>query len=88
MLEAVRRNADDERKSPAGRKPWDAVLMFKAIVLGALYNLSGEAREHEVGDRLTFMRFLGLGLEDRIPDATTVWLYRERLATEALHLSW
>ena len=33
-----------------------------------------------MGDRLTFMRFLGLGLEDRIPDATTVWLYRERLA--------
>ena len=80
VLEAVWRKAEDERKSAAGRKPWDAVLMFKAIVLGALYNLSDEALEHEMGDRLTFMRFLGLGLEDRIPDATTVWLYRERLA--------
>lgn len=70
----------DERKSAAGRKPWDAVLMFKAIVLGALYNLSDEALEHEMGDRLTFMQFLGLGLADRIPDATTVWLYRARLA--------
>ena len=77
-LEAVWRKA--ERKSAAGRKPWDAVLMFKAIVLGSPYNLSDEALEHEMGDRLTFMRFLGLGLEDRIPDATTVWLYRERLA--------
>ena len=45
-----------------------------------MYNLSDEALEHEMGDRLTFMQFLGLGLEDRIPDATTVWLYRERLA--------
>ncbi|MDE2883029.1 MAG: IS5 family transposase [Acidobacteriota bacterium] len=80
VLEAVWRKAGDERKSAAGRKPWDAVLMFKAIVLGALYNLSDEALEHEMGDRLTFMQFLGLGLEDRIPDATTVWLYRERLA--------
>ena len=80
VLEAVWRKADDKRKSAAGRKPWDAVLMFKAIVLGALYNLSDEALEHEMGDRLTFMQFLDLGLEDRIPDAKTVWLYRERLA--------
>ena len=54
--------------------------MFKAIVLGALHNLSDEGLEHEIGDRLTFMRFLGLGLQDRTPDATTVWQYRERLA--------
>ena len=80
VLEAVWRKADEKRKSAAGREPWDAVLMFKAIVLGALYNLSDEALEHEMGDRLTFKQFLGLGLEDRIPDATTVWLYRERLA--------
>ena len=54
-----------------GRTQAVAVLMFKAIVLGALYNLSDEALEHEIGDRLTFMRFLGL--VDRTPDATTVW---------------
>ena len=46
----------------------------------ARYNLSDEALEHEIGDRLTFMRFLGLGLQDRTPDGTTVWQYRERLA--------
>ena len=80
VLEAVWRKPRRERKSAAGRKPWDTVLMFKAIVLGALYNLSDEALEHEIGDRLTFMRFLGLGLQDRTPDATTVWQYRERLA--------
>jgi hypothetical protein len=26
------------------------------------------------------MRFLGLGLWDRVPDAKTVWLYRDALA--------
>ena len=55
VLERVWRKPKGERKSTAGRKPWDAVLMFKAIVLGALYNLSDEALEHEIGDRLTFM---------------------------------
>ena len=80
VLEAVWRKREKERKSPAGRKPWDAVLMFKALVLGSLYNLSDEALEDAIADRLTFMQFLGLGLEDRTPDAATIWLYRDRLA--------
>ncbi|MFW5678603.1 MAG: IS5 family transposase [Rhodosalinus sp.] len=78
-LEAVWRKPDAERKSRAGRKPMDAVLMFKTLVLGALYNLSDDQIEYQVRDRLSFMRFLGLGLEDRVPDAKTVWLYREGL---------
>ena len=84
LLEEVWRTPRKERKSAAGRKPWDAVVMFKVIVLGALYNLSDEALEHEIGDRLTFMEFVGLGLQDRTPDATTVWLYRDRLARAGL----
>lgn len=79
-LEAVWRVRPGERKSPAGRKPWDAVVMFKAVVLCALYNLSDDQVEYQLRDRLPFMRFLGLGLEDAVPDAKTVWLYRERLA--------
>ena len=38
-LEAVWRRADKARKSRAGRKPWDAIVMFKTIILCALYNL-------------------------------------------------
>jgi transposase, IS5 family len=79
-LEAVWRRPDAARKSRAGRKPWDAVVMFKAIVLCALYNLSDDQVEYQIRDRLSFMRFLGLGLEDPVPDAKTVWLYREHLA--------
>ncbi len=79
-LETVWRRRPEERKSPAGRKPWDAVVMFKAIVLCELYNLSDEQVEYQLRDRLSFMRFLGLGLEDKVPDAKTVWLYREQLA--------
>ena len=79
-LEAVWRKPDAERRSRAGRKPMDAVLMFKTPVLSALYNLSDDQIEYQVRDRLSLMRFLGLGLEGRVPDAKTVWLYRAALA--------
>ena len=83
-LERVWRKPDEARKSRAGRKPMDAVVMFKTLVLSALYNLSDDQIEYQVRDRLSFMRFLGLGLEDRVPDAKTVWLYREGLAQAGL----
>ena len=67
-----------DRKSNAGAKPIDVVLMFKLLVL-QLHNLSDDRIEYQVRDRLSFMRFLGLQLEDRVPDAKTVWLFRERL---------
>ncbi len=51
--------------------------MFKAIVLCELYNLSDDQVEYQLRDRLSFIRFLGLGLE---ADAKTVWFYREQLA--------
>ena len=78
-LETIR---DRERKSNAGRKPFDAIIMFKIMILQSLYNLSDDQIEFQVRDRLSFMRFLGLSLGDTVPDAKTVWLFREQL-TEA-----
>src|SRR5262249_29381146 len=83
-IEAVVRLAPEERKSNAGRRPFDAVMMFKVLVLQTLYNLADEHVEYLIRDRLSFMRFLGLGLEDTVPDATTVWLFREALAKAGL----
>ena len=83
-IEAVVRPKPEDRKSNAGRKPYDAILMFKILVLQALYNLADEQIEYQIRDRLSFMRFLGLGLEDPVPDATTVWLFREALAKAGL----
>jgi IS5 family transposase len=73
-----------ERKSAAGRKPFDVVLMFKVMVLQSLYNLSDDAVEYQVRDRLSFMRFLGLTIGDRVPDAKTIWLFREELGRAGL----
>ena len=80
-LETIR---EKERKSAAGRKPFDEVLMFKILVLQSLYNLSDDAVEYQVRDRLSFMRFLGLTLGDRVPDAKTIWLFREQLGEAKL----
>lgn len=75
LIGALRRNV----RSKGGRPPFDPVLMFKILVLQALYSLSDEATEFQIKDRLSFQRFLGLGLDGTVPDATTVWLFRERL---------
>lgn len=62
-----------------GRPPFDPVMMLKILVIQTANNLSDERTEFLINDRLSFMRFLGLGLSDRVPDARTIWLFRERL---------
>jgi IS5 family transposase len=78
-LENIR---NKKRKSNAGAKPYDVVLMFKILILQSLYNLSDDRIEFQILDRISFMRFLDLGLGDRVPDAKTIWLFREQI-TEA-----
>ena len=57
------------KKSNAGRKPYDSVFMFKILVLQSLNNLSDDKTEFMIKDRLSFMRFLGLDFEGKVPDA-------------------
>ena len=83
-IEAVVLTPDEMKKSSAGRKPVDAIVMLRMLVLQALHNLSDEQAEYQVRDRLSFTRFLRLGIEDSIPDATTLWLFREKLAKAGL----
>jgi len=70
---------NQERKSNAGRPPFDLVLMFKILILQSLYNLSDAQTEFQIADRISFMRFLNLNLNDRIPDEKTIWEFRDRL---------
>ena len=76
---ALKRALRRSDRCKGGRPPYDAVLMFKILVLQALYGLSDDQAEYQIRDRLSFMRFLGLGLGERVPDAKTIWLYRELL---------
>ena len=59
-------------RAKGGRPPYDAVLMFKVLVLQTLYTLPDEQAEHQIKDQLSFMRFLGLALHDPVLDATTI----------------
>ncbi len=65
--------------SRGGRPPFDPVMMFEVLVIQTANTLSDERTEYLVNDRLSFMRFLCLGLSDRVPDARTIWLFREKL---------
>jgi IS5 family transposase len=76
-LEAALSRAD---RSKGGRPPYDPVLMFKVLVLQTLYTLSDDQTEYQLKDRLSFMRFVRLALHDPVPDAKTIWLFREQLA--------
>jgi hypothetical protein len=67
-------------RNAGGRPPFDDVLMFKVLVVQALYNLSDDQTEYQIRDRLSFVRFLGLDIDGTVPDAKTIWLFRERLA--------
>lgn len=75
----LKRVHEKDRKSQAGAKPFDVVLMFKILVLQQLHNLSDDGIEYQIRDRFSFMRFLGLQLEDRVPDSKAVWTFREKL---------
>lgn len=62
-----------------GRPPYPTELMVRALVLQHLYNLSDEALEYQLLDRLSFQRFCGLRHSRSIPDANTLWVFRERI---------
>jgi len=70
---------EKERKGPGGRPPNDAVIMVKTLILRELYQLSDDAMEFQIMDRLSFQRFLGLSLSDDVPDAKAIWYYRNEL---------
>jgi IS5 family transposase len=74
-----------EKKSNAGRPGFDPLLMFKVLILQSLYNLADGQTEFQIRDRFTFMRFLGLTPERRIPDEKTIWLFRESVKARGLY---
>lgn len=67
-----------------GRPPYPTELMIRLLVVQQLYNLSDDALEYQVLDRASFQRFAGLEKTSRIPDAKTIWVWRERLKKQDL----
>lgn len=67
-----------------GRPPLDEVMMFKILVLQRLYQLSDDAMEFQLYDRKSFLAFVGIRDGDTIPDAKTIWSFRNSLAQAGL----
>ncbi len=67
-----------------GRPGYPALVLFKAIVLQSLYGLSERELEEALDDRLSFRRFVGLSLEEAVPDHTVINRFRNRLVGEGL----
>jgi len=73
-----------DKKSNAGCKPHDVVMMFKLVLLKRFYNMSDQDAEYQTNDRLSFREFLGLSSGDRVPDSRTFWLFQNKLVRMGL----
>src|SRR5271154_3440492 len=71
-------------RAKGGRPPYDHVLMFKVLILQSSHSLSDERTEYLIKDRLSFMRFLGLSLAESVPDANSIWNFREALTRASI----
>jgi IS5 family transposase len=67
-----------------GEASWPVLVLFKALLLQRWHDLSDEALEAHLFDRFSFQRFCGLALGDDVPDHSTIWRFREKLARQGL----
>ena len=70
---------EKEDRGVGGRPAWDYILMFKILLLQAWYAIADDKTEYLINDRLSFQRFLGITLGSKVPDAKTIWLFRENV---------
>lgn len=70
--------------SVTGRPAYPPLMLLKVLLLESWYGLSDPMMEEALGDRLSFRRFVGLGLEDRVPDHSTISRFRSLLSARGL----
>ncbi len=67
-----------------GRPSYPPLMMVKVLLLEQWYNLSDPHMEEALGDRISFRRFVGLGLQDETPDPSTISRFRTELSRRGL----
>ena len=70
--------------SKGGRPSFSKVLLFKALIIQSLYNLSDDQLEYQILDRASFKRFLGIKKSDKVPDSKTYWHFRKQLESKCI----
>src|SRR5205085_7524825 len=76
---AVERLLEPVYAAPTGRASYPLLSLFKAVLLGAWHGLGDPELEAALADRLSFRRFAGLGLDEAVPDHSTLWRFRDQL---------
>lgn len=71
-------------RSAKGEASYPPLMMFKVLLLQRWHGLSDPAMEAALSDRMSFLAFAGLSLEDRTPDHSTIWRFREALGRDGL----
>jgi IS5 family transposase len=79
MFRKTIENAIRKNMAKGGRPPYDAILMYKITMLQQWYGLSDMGIEYQINDRISFCRFLGLEVGDKVPDGNTIWDFKEAL---------
>lgn len=72
-------------KNVCGVKAYDSVLMFKTLLIQKFYDLSDEKAEEGLNVNLLYLHFVGLSLEDKAPDSTTIGRFRNSLIKNKIH---
>ncbi|MGZ8286433.1 MAG: IS5 family transposase [Allosphingosinicella sp.] len=80
----VERLLDGIYASSTGRPAYPPLVLLKVLLLEGWYGLGDPAMEEALSDRLSFRRFAGLGLEDNVPDHSTISRFRTRLTERGL----
>src|SRR3546814_801832 len=67
-----------------GRPSYPPLVHLRVLLLQGWYGLSDPGMEEALGDRLSFRRFAGLGLDERVPDHSSISRFRTLLARQGL----
>ena len=84
IAKLLRRGLGRTNEITAGAKAYPAILMFKILLLQQWYGLSDQEAEFAMLDRISFIRFVGLSLEESVPDHTTICRFRNALVEKKL----
>jgi IS5 family transposase len=71
--------------SELGRPGHRAAVLLRVLLLQHLYGLSDPQAEEQLGDRLSFQKFVGLRSGEAVPDETAICRFRQRMITAGLH---
>lgn len=72
-------------ESATGRPSYDGLVLFKITLLQTWYGLSDYEVEDRVNDSISFSRFVGISLDDNVPDHSVISRFRSELTNKSAY---